>query len=83
MDGRELPRHLRSLMHFYRQVLEIDPRYAPAWHELAKNFRNKANIGLLPNSEGYARARAAEEKALALDPNYAPAHSGLGRIAMA
>ena len=67
----------------YRQVLEIDPRYAPAWHELARNFINKANDGLLPNSEGYARAREADEKALSLDPNYGPAHAGLGRIAMA
>jgi tetratricopeptide (TPR) repeat protein len=66
-----------------KQVLEIDPRYAPAWHELARNFINKANDGLLPNSEGYARARAAAEKALAIDSNYAPAYSGLGRIAMA
>ena len=63
-------------------MLEIDPRYAPAWHELARNFINKANAGLLPNSEGYARAREAEEKALSIDPNYAPAHAGLGRIAM-
>ncbi len=67
----------------FRQVLEIDPRYAPAWHELTRNFINKANAGLLPNSEGYARAREAEEKALSIDPNYAPAHAGLGRIAMA
>ena len=66
----------------YRQVLEIDPRYAPAWHELARNFINKANDGLLPNSEGYGRAREAEEKALSIDPNYGPAHAGLGRIAM-
>jgi adenylate cyclase len=65
----------------FRQVLDIDPRYAPAWHELARNFLNKTNLGLLPNSEGLARAREAEEKALAIDPNYAPAHSGLGRIA--
>src|SRR5262245_43558210 len=65
-----------------KQVLEIDRRYAPAWHELARNFINKANDGLLPNSEGYARAREAEEKALSIDPNYAPAHAGLGRIAM-
>ncbi len=64
-----------------KQVLEIDPRYAPAWHGLAHSFREEANLGLLPNSEGYARARSAEEKALALDPNYAPAHSALGRIA--
>jgi TolB-like protein/class 3 adenylate cyclase len=65
----------------FRQVLDIDPRYAPAWHELARNFLNKTNLGLLPNSEGLARVREAEEKALAIDPNYAPAHSGLGRIA--
>ena len=66
----------------YRQVLEIDPRYAPAWHGLARNFYSEADIGLMPNSEGYARAREAEEKALTIDPNYAPAHAGLGFIAM-
>src|SRR5215470_9569207 len=31
----------------YRQVLEIDPRYAPAWDQLASNFTNKASMGLL------------------------------------
>jgi tetratricopeptide (TPR) repeat protein len=64
-----------------KQVLEIDPRYAPAWHDLARNFLNKANFGLLPNSEAYTRAREADEKALAIDPNDAPAHSSLGYIA--
>jgi TolB-like protein/Flp pilus assembly protein TadD len=66
----------------YRQVLEIDPRYAPAWERLASNFLNKAGMGLVPFSEGFARAREAVEKALAIDPNYAPAHSSLGYIAM-
>jgi TolB-like protein/class 3 adenylate cyclase/Flp pilus assembly protein TadD len=66
----------------YRQVLEIDPRYAPAWHGLARNFINKTNLGLLPQSEGYARGREADEKALAIDPNYAPAHTALGFISM-
>ena len=37
---------------------------------------------MVPNREGHARGREAEEKALAIDPNYAPAHGGLGRIAM-
>jgi TolB-like protein/Flp pilus assembly protein TadD len=67
----------------YRQVLQIDSRYAPAWRELSRNFTNEADAGLLSNSEGYARAREAGEKALAIDPNYASAHSGLGWIAMA
>ena len=65
-----------------RQVLEIDPRYAPAWIGLANNFINKVNIGVLSYREGFAGAREAEAKALAIDPEYAPAHAGLGWIAM-
>jgi tetratricopeptide (TPR) repeat protein len=65
----------------YRQVLEIDPRYAPAWDQLANNFYNKTGMGLISNQEGFARAREATEKALAIDPDYAPAHARLGLIA--
>jgi tetratricopeptide (TPR) repeat protein len=66
----------------YQQVLEIDPRYAPAWDELSTNFYYKAGMGLLSNQEGFGRAREVAEKALAIDPDYAPAHSRLGYIAM-
>ncbi|HEV2805730.1 MAG TPA: tetratricopeptide repeat protein [Chthoniobacterales bacterium] len=66
----------------YAQVLQIDPRYAPAWNELARNFVNKAGGGLIERKEGHARAREAREKALAIDPDYAPAHAGLGYIAL-
>jgi TolB-like protein/Flp pilus assembly protein TadD len=66
----------------YRQVLEIDSRYAPAWDGLARNFYNKAGMGLVSNQEGYARAREAAEKAVAIDPEYALAHTRLGSIAI-
>ena len=66
----------------YRQVLAIDPGYARAWNELGRNFINEANIGMLSNEAGYARAGDAAEKALAIDPDNAPAHAGLGWIAM-
>jgi TolB-like protein/Flp pilus assembly protein TadD len=65
-----------------RQVLEIDPRYAPGWDQLARNFVSKTGMGLLSTQEGYARAREAAEKALSIDPDYAPPHSRLGLIAM-
>jgi TolB-like protein/Tfp pilus assembly protein PilF len=65
-----------------RKVLEIDPRYAPAWAELARNFNNKVAQGLLSSNEGFGQAREAAAKALAIDPDYAPAHARLGRIAM-
>ena len=66
----------------YRQALEIDPRYAPAWTGLAVNFINKVTRGLAPSQAGFTRAREAAEKALKIDPDYAYAHSSLGKIAM-
>jgi TolB-like protein/lipoprotein NlpI len=64
----------------YRQVLAIDPHYAPAWDELARNLTAETGQGLLPSKEGYAQARAAVMNALAIDPEYAPAHARLGFI---
>src|SRR6478672_8528869 len=52
----------------YRKVLAIDPRYAPAWDGLSRNFVNETNMGLLSNKEGFAQAREAAVKALAIDP---------------
>ncbi|HXI03074.1 MAG TPA: protein kinase [Candidatus Saccharimonadales bacterium] len=66
-----------------RQVLETDPRYAPAWNELSRNLINETvNFGLLSNREGLARARGAGEKALEIDPDYAPALARLAAIAI-
>ena len=65
----------------YRQVLEIDPHYAPAWTNLAANLLNKTNTGLLPNHEGFTRTREAAEKALTIDPDYALTHVVLALIA--
>jgi TolB-like protein/Tfp pilus assembly protein PilF/predicted Ser/Thr protein kinase len=66
----------------YHQALEIDPRYTPAWNNLAVNFTNKAFIGMVSSQEGFARSREAVEQALAIDPDYAPAHAQLGYIAL-
>ncbi|HET9795493.1 MAG TPA: protein kinase [Thermoanaerobaculia bacterium] len=66
----------------FRKALAIDPRYAPAWDGLARNFANETSQGLLPNKAGFAQAREAATKALAIDPNYAPANARLGWIAM-
>jgi len=65
----------------YRQALEIDPRYAPAWTSLAVNFNYELGMGVMSSREGNARAREAVEKALAIDPEYPPAYSALALIA--
>ena len=66
----------------FRQALEIDPRYAPAWTGLAVNFNAEVGMGVMSSQQGYAQAREAAEKALAIDPEYAPAHAALGLSAM-
>jgi TolB-like protein/class 3 adenylate cyclase/Flp pilus assembly protein TadD len=86
LQARELGRQMNVEAYaksdaLLRQVLEIDPRYAPAWDGLARNFTNRAGNGLLSPQEGYARGREAVEKALAIDPDYALAHTRLGLIA--
>jgi TolB-like protein/Flp pilus assembly protein TadD len=65
----------------YRKVLAIDPRYAPAWAGLADNFYHESGQGLLSEKEGFAQAREAAMKALAIDPDYALVHARLGYIA--
>lgn len=65
----------------YFQALAIDGDIAAAWSGLATNYTNQAMNGLLPMKEGFPRARLAAEKALAIDPDFAPAHANLGWVA--
>jgi len=66
----------------YRQVLAIDPRYAPAWDELARNAFNEASNSVISSEQAQTRARESLQKALASDPEYAPAHARLGFLAI-
>jgi len=66
----------------FEQALAIDPDYAAAIDGLTRNYNNQASNGLLPAAEGFALAREMTQRALALDPNSALAHSQLGWIAM-
>jgi adenylate cyclase len=65
-----------------QQVVAIDPGYAAAWSELARNYTNRAGFGMLAAEEGFRLAREAAETALAIDPNDAQAHTSLGYIAI-
>jgi TolB-like protein/Flp pilus assembly protein TadD len=65
-----------------QQALGIDPGYAAAWAELARNYSRQASYGLLPIDEGVRPAREAASRALAIDPENAEAHAELGRIAL-
>jgi TolB-like protein/DNA-binding winged helix-turn-helix (wHTH) protein/Tfp pilus assembly protein PilF len=65
---------------YFERATEIDPSYALAWVGLSRARNWQVNIGLIPSEEGHRRAREAVERALALNPNLAEAHSQMGRI---
>jgi TolB-like protein/Flp pilus assembly protein TadD/DNA-binding XRE family transcriptional regulator len=67
---------------YYRQALQIDPRYALAWAGLAGAYSNQADYAWAPMAETFALARAAVLHALELEPELAEAHAELCWIQM-
>lgn len=66
-----------SLRHFQR-ALELAPDYAPAWAGLAHCHNVRGARGMAAPAEAIASARAAAERALALDDALADAHAEIG-----
>jgi tetratricopeptide (TPR) repeat protein len=54
----------------------------PAWAALGVNLLDRVQAGLLPISDGCARARQASERGLEIDPREAHAHNSLALIRM-
>src|ERR1700676_2991127 len=65
---------------YFERATQIDPSYALAWVGLSRALNWQVNTGLIPSEEGHRRAREAVERALALNPNLAQAHTQMGRI---
>jgi TolB-like protein/Tfp pilus assembly protein PilF len=65
---------------YYERATQLDPSYALAWAALSRARKWQAARGLIPKQEGYRVAREAVERALALNPNLAAAHTQMGRI---
>ena len=58
----------------YERSVEQDPSYALAWARLGRIYRVRAKFGYGDRKEGYARAQAAFQRALALNPDLPEAH---------
>ncbi len=69
----------RSRGHF-RQAIDNDPTYAPAYAGLSDYYDLMAAYGGIPPSEGLPRAEAAAKRALELDESSGEAHTSLGNI---
>jgi Tfp pilus assembly protein PilF len=70
---------LRGIAHF-EDALRIAPDYAVAWSELSQALTLLHIFGVAEPSTVLPRARQAAERAIALDPTMASAHSALAHV---
>jgi TolB-like protein/Tfp pilus assembly protein PilF len=83
-DNRNTAKDTRTAIGYYEEAIRLDPRYALAYANLSVAARNLAvGYGLVATEEikeVTAKARASAQRALALDPNLAQAHSAEGVV---
>ncbi|MCX6593734.1 MAG: protein kinase [Acidobacteria bacterium] len=72
------PQSFQAAEQLFKQALELDSTYAPAWCGLADTYSVIASFGIFPPRLIYPQAREAADRALALDPNLAEAWTSLG-----
>jgi TolB-like protein/DNA-binding winged helix-turn-helix (wHTH) protein/Flp pilus assembly protein TadD len=80
-SNQKTPEAVEKAILYYKQAVEIDPRNAEAWAGLGGCYASLgAEVGVFSRSEVLPNARAAVEKALAIDDGLGSAHRELGRI---
>ena len=78
-NQRNVPALERAIVHL-RQATQLDPDYALAYSGLADAYCSLGVIGDVAAAEVFPKARAAAEKALALDSSLAEAHTSLAYV---
>jgi tetratricopeptide (TPR) repeat protein len=67
---------------YLNQAVERDSGFALAWAELSVAFVREVGWRLVPDAEGFARAREAVQRSLALEPDLADGHAQIAWIRM-
>jgi eukaryotic-like serine/threonine-protein kinase len=74
---KRTPDSLEKSKDYFNQAIEKDPNYALAYVGLADYYNVVSDYGPIPASDAAPKARAAAEKALAIDDSLAEAHAAL------
>jgi tetratricopeptide (TPR) repeat protein len=69
---------LKQSLEEFRQAIALDPSYVAAHAGLGNAYNLLAQYGVMKPAEAYPLAKAAAEKAIALDPQFADGYGALG-----
>jgi TolB-like protein/tetratricopeptide (TPR) repeat protein len=70
----------KKALEFFQRAIGKDPSYAAAYAGLADAYGILGSVSDLPSREAYEKARAAADRAIALDDGLADAHASLGYV---
>jgi TolB-like protein len=75
--AKQSPADLQAAIRCFRNVLELDALFAPAYAELAKAYVLLPFVSAVPLSEMAEQISTCAEKALEIDHQHGPAHTAL------
>ena len=78
--ARRTPTDIARSIQLYREVIRHEPDFAPAYAGLAESWLLLREYGDIDDMRAYGQARAAAERAVALDPTLPGAHRAIGFI---
>ncbi len=81
--NRFIPEGMSKSFEHYNEAIRLDPGYAPAYAGIAYSYTSLGFFGISPPRELLEKARAAAEKALALDDASVEAHIALAYAKLA
>lgn len=73
---------LETAIRYFEEAIQKDSHYALAWAGLADSYNLISEFGHLTRKDTYPKAKAAVEKALAIDGELAEAHTSLASLMM-
>ena len=78
--GKRTKAGLQQGIQYFQQAIALDPNYALAYAGLADSYALLDDWGQTPPRDSFPKARAAAEKAIALDDSLAEAHVSLAMV---
>ena len=81
LASRDEPAAQKQAAQQYRNAVQRDPNFAPAFAGLAESFLNMGHWGMLPSRAARDSARASAQRALELDSTLPQAHVMFARTA--
>ncbi len=78
--GKRTKKDLELAVEYFQNAVQRDPRFAPAYADMASTYVAMANLNYLPVEEGLTRAGIAADHAITLDSTLGEAHAAKGFV---